>query len=166
MSFGESLRRAEANSKCVLLRVSIAVANHHDQKQLGEERFYFICRPSFRDFRAETWSQEMMQRQWRSAAHWRGPHGSQPAFLQHAESPAQGCHYPQWSGSSFLTTLHIKVGLSCSTQAHSTPSNCSPFQQPSWSLLTLTLFTRLTILLVSCSDPSWVSSPNPGLLWL
>ena len=57
----------------------------HDQKQLREERVYFIYtsgnNPSLRknhvrnSHRAGTWRQELMQRPWRSAAYWLAPHG-------------------------------------------------------------------------------------------
>ena len=62
----------------VLLGVSDAVMEHHDQKQLGKERVY-LAYPSTSLFvteggqdrnsnRTGTWRQELMQRSWRGAA--------------------------------------------------------------------------------------------------
>jgi hypothetical protein len=62
-----------------LVRVSIAVIKHHDQKkQLGEERVYFPDASTIQSItersqgrnsnRAGTWRQELMQRPWKGAA--------------------------------------------------------------------------------------------------
>ena len=65
----------------VLASVTIAVMEHHGQKQVGEERGYlFICSHFYitvqdRDAnRAGIWSQELMQRPWMGAVYWHSPH--------------------------------------------------------------------------------------------
>jgi hypothetical protein len=70
----------------VLVRVTIAVMKHHDQKQIGEERVYvayasislFITKGSqdWSSSRAGNWKQELMQRSCRDAAYWLISHGS------------------------------------------------------------------------------------------
>ena len=71
-----------------------------DQKQLGEERVYFIhssvlqFTKSNKDrnaHRAGTWRQELTQRPWRGAAYWPASQGfHQPTFLRNSGPPALG----------------------------------------------------------------------------
>lgn len=59
----------------VLVRVSIAMMKHHDQKQIGEEMVYlaYTSTPQFitkgsqsrNSHREGTWSQELLQKPWR-----------------------------------------------------------------------------------------------------
>jgi hypothetical protein len=69
----------------VLVRVSIDVTKHHDQKQVEEKRVYFAFSfishfiikgsPRRSSTRAGTWRQELMQRPWKHAAYRLTPHG-------------------------------------------------------------------------------------------
>lgn len=82
--------------------VSIAVLKHHDSKQHGEERIYFILQlvvhhagtlgQKFKQGRSQTPG----QRPGRSAVYWL-------ALLSYMSGPsAQGWRLPQWAGSSYI----------------------------------------------------------------
>jgi hypothetical protein len=65
------------------LRASIVVIlKYYDQKQLGEERVYFILqlraqhpRKPGQELKAGIWSRDLIQRPWRSTARWPVSHG-------------------------------------------------------------------------------------------
>ena len=62
----------------LIVRVPFAVIKHYDQKQLEEQKVYFILwlnSLSSREVRAGPWRQELMQRPWRDAAYWPAPPG-------------------------------------------------------------------------------------------
>jgi hypothetical protein len=63
------------------LRIPLAMMKHHDKKHIGKEKVYsaytstcsLSCPEGSQDSnsrKAGTWSQELMQRPWESAAHW------------------------------------------------------------------------------------------------
>lgn len=63
----------------VLVRVTIAVIKHRDQKQLEEEKFYLAYNSSSQSIiesgtQAGALRQELLQRPWRHTAYWLAPH--------------------------------------------------------------------------------------------
>ena len=60
---------------CVLVKVTIALMKHHEQKQVVEEMVYWAYRSisggcqGRNSNKAGTWRQELMQRPWRGAAY-------------------------------------------------------------------------------------------------
>jgi hypothetical protein len=64
-----------------VVRGTIAVIKHHDQKHLEEERVYLAYTSTSQsipeEVRAVRWRQELMQRPWRGAAYWL----AWPAFI-------------------------------------------------------------------------------------
>jgi hypothetical protein len=80
--------------------VCIAVMRHHDQKQLREERLYFI-HSSVSVFITKgsqnrnsnntgTWRQELMQRPWRGAAYWLASLSCSACFLIELRTTSPG----------------------------------------------------------------------------
>lgn len=64
----------------VLVMVTVALINCHDENQLGKEGFLLLtapCNSSFSEaVRARTWRrQELTQKPWMGAASWLAPHG-------------------------------------------------------------------------------------------
>lgn len=65
------------------LSVLVVVMVHHDHKQLGKERVYFVLQlsgmavalPSPREVKAGSWREELEQEPWRSTAYWLTPCG-------------------------------------------------------------------------------------------
>ena len=76
----------------VLVRVSIALIKHYDQKQHMKEGFVLLTFPhhcsSSKKVRSGTWGQELMPRPWRSAAYSFAPQG---VLNSGVASPTVGC---------------------------------------------------------------------------
>jgi hypothetical protein len=91
----------------VLVRITIAMIKHYNQKQLGQERACLMYTSSIIVHQKRKSGKEL--KQGRTLA----PHGllSLLTYRTLATSPAQGCIYPKWAGSSPHQSLIKKMVL-------------------------------------------------------